>query len=159
MKKKIYKLEYTTVYYKDSFDNEDVEERYIIGFFSNELLLIEAMNICKFEGMNKDCLQITEYELDCWYDKKYVYVLFYEYSRISNGIQWDYYYSFPPQPNKIKCILQKKSLLNDFNYKNSADKIYYDSKDGFRIKRVLLNFVETENRMVNLNDWTERQSI
>ena len=141
MKKDIFLLEYVLFYGYDTIDDEKIEDRYVIGFFTSKEKLEEAKKNCLMSGLNKKCFVVTDYIITMNYNQEYVYVLYYEYSKLIDDKYEDYYYYFEPQSNVKKCIELKNKLKNDKFYQHNNEKIYYDSTDGFLIKKIKLDFI------------------
>ena len=57
----------------------------------------------------------------------------------------DYYEYFEPQSSYKKCIKQKENLLNMNKYNKNNTFIFEDSKDGFRIDKIKIDFISHIN--------------
>ena len=137
---KIYLLEQRKFYYIDVNDNENVEDNFIIGYFTADKI-IKAKNYCIDKGISEKELFVEEYDFQFKKNRKYVYILMYEYSRVcSNDRFEDYYYKFQPMHSRKECLVLKKQLLNEEKYQKTLNKIY-DSKDGFFIDKIEINFM------------------
>lgn len=141
MKCLIYLLELIDYDHYDETDNEDVEERYIIGYFSNKESLEQAIALCQKRKTPHEEIRISEIAMECGNNQKYVYVLFYEYSIMDNGDWADYYEYFAPQSSYSKCVAQKKQLKQISKYQDNKSRIYDDSIDGFRIEKIKMNYI------------------
>lgn len=145
MKKPLYLLELVDYDYYDEIDQEDVEDRYIIGYFFDKTHLNEAISLCeKRKGINEK-IEITKFDFECGNNQKYVYVLFFEYSTLTDNEYSDFYYYFEPQCSYKKCLKQKENLLKINKYNKKQDRIFEDSKDGFRIDKIKINFISHIN--------------
>ena len=145
MKKTLYLLELIDYDHYDEIEKEDVEERYIIGYFLNPKHLNQAISLCKERKEINEKINITEFNFECSYNQKFVYVLFFEYSILKNNEYFDFYEYFEPQSSLKKCIKQKEKLLKMKKYKNSYDRIFDDSKDGFRVEKIKIDFISHIN--------------
>ena len=139
--KNVYLVE--VVYYDafDSLENENVEDRYIIGYFSVAAKAEQAIKECVKHGIPKNTLCVKEFEFPSAPNQKYVYVLNYEYSRLTDNGYEDYYYYFAPQSNKAKCLEQKKQLLLCPKYQPTAETIFTTTKDGFFVDKIKIDFL------------------
>ena len=139
---KIYMVEFNKFYYFDNVDQEAVEDRETIGYFTSVELANNAIEIC----MNKlrykrDEFNIIEYDIKCGRNQKYLYVLNYEYSiKNEKGEYEDFYYNFEPCSNKDKCIEMKNDLILNNKIKIKKNAIYDVSIDGFYIDKIKINF-------------------
>ncbi len=139
----IYLVEFLRYYYKDNIDNEDVEDRYTIGYFSSSKLAYKAVKECleNDEKLNEKDFIITELNFKYTKNQKYLYVLNYEYSIINDkNLYEDFYYKYPPCKNKKECKEQKKNIINSKNFSKKENALYDISKDGFYIDKILINF-------------------
>lgn len=134
---KIFLLETRIFYYFDENDGENVEDIYLVGYFSTQEKVAMAIEKCVNAGVKKEELVCTEIDFSMSKNQKYVYVLWYEYSIIDeNGDYTDYYYKFPPLTNIKKCIRLKEKLLKENFYKPIKTKIFDDYTDrGFSINK------------------------
>ena len=128
MYKKIYRLDYVQFFYHDEIDNEDVEIRKIIGFFSSKDKANAARKICNENGkISKNCFQVKEFNICLNYNQKYVYYIFLDYTIIDpkDGQYVDYLQIFPPRSSILKCQLEKETILKTEKYKFiNRDEIY-----------------------------------
>ena len=145
MKKILTLLELIDYDYYDVIDKENVEERYIVGYFFNSKCFNEAISLCETRKEINEKIKITEFNFECNYNQKYVYVLFYEYSILNNNEYTDYYEYFEPQSSYKKCLNQKNKLLKNNKYKKSFNRIFDGSKDGFRIEKIKIDFISHIN--------------
>lgn len=138
---KIYMVEFNRFYYFDCSDQETVEDRYTIGYFTSIELANNAIERCiKETGYIQDEFNIIEYDIKCGRNQKYLYVLNYEFSiKNETGDYEDFYYKFEPSSNKNKCIDMKRELIDNNKIKNNA--IYDVSIDGFYIDKIKINFI------------------
>ena len=134
-------LKHKIFYYKDPIDNENVEDIYIIGYFTMEKIN-DAVKYCIEKGIPRNELVIEKYKLNLRPNRKYIYVLSYEYStKLKNGEYQDYYYIFEPMLSRKACVDLKLKLLKEKNYSNRKEKIYDISKDGFYISKEEINAI------------------
>lgn len=145
MKKKLFLLELIDYDHYDEIDKEDVEERYIIGYFSSLKHLEQAISLCKKRKNANEKMEITEFNFECGNNQKFVYVLFFEYFVLKENEYADFYEYFAPQSSYKKCIVQKKNLLQMEKYKDTCNRIFEDSKDGFRIEKIKIDFISHIN--------------
>lgn len=139
----IYLVEFLRYYYKDDTDNEDVEDRYTIGYFNSSKLAYKAIKECLEydEKLNEKDFLITELNFKYTKKQKYLYVLNYEYSIINDeNLYEDFYYKYPPCKNKKECKEQKKIITNSKSFFKKENAIHDISKDGFYIDKILINF-------------------
>ena len=140
---KIYMVEFHRFYYFDKLDQEAVEDRYTVGYFSTNELAENAIHKCICEsGYSKKDFQIIEYDLNISKNQKYLYILNYEFSVLNgDGEYEDFYYKYSPCTNVKKCIELKQFLIQNkmINIKKNA--IYDVSKDGFYIDKIKIDFV------------------
>lgn len=141
MEKKIFLLEYIDYDHYDEIDQENVEERYIIGYFSSEYYLNVAKKHCQEKGIKKDLLVVTDYYVNLRSNQKNIFLLNYEYSILRNNEYEDYYYYFEPCGTMRECMVLKERLLEESKYQADRNKIYNDSIDGFFIKKIKINFL------------------
>ena len=80
MKSKLYLLELINYDHYDALEDEHVEDRWIIGYFSDLTILESAIALCEERKETEEKICITEIPFDCSPNQKFVYVLFYEYS-------------------------------------------------------------------------------
>ncbi|MBE5731011.1 MAG: hypothetical protein E7350_03590 [Clostridiales bacterium] len=145
MKRLIYLLELVDYDYFDEVENVDVEERWIIGYFSSEESLNDAISLCNQRKNKNEKITITQKLVECGNNQKYVYVLFYEYSIITDGEYVDYYEYFDPQSTYKKCIALKNELIKDVKYQNDGHRIYDGTTDGFRVYKIKIDFISHIN--------------
>lgn len=145
MKKLIYLLELVDYDHFDESDNVDVEERWIIGYFSSEESLNDAILLCNQRKNENEEITISQKLVECGSNQKYVYVLFYEYSIITDGEYVDYYEYFDPQSSYKKCIALKNELIKDVKYQNDGNRIYDGTVDGFRVDKIKIDFISHIN--------------
>lgn len=145
MKKKIFLLELIDYDYYDEIDKENVEERYIIGYFSNLKCLGQAILLCQKRKNTNETIKTTEFNIECGHNQKFVYVLFYEYCILRENEYADFYEYFDPQSSYEKCIAQKNNLLKMKKYKETCNRVFEDSKDGFRIEKIKIDFISHIN--------------
>ena len=60
----VYRLEKYKFYYHDLEDNEDVEERCVLGFFNSQFELKKATLRCENNGVNKTELTVNEFNMN-----------------------------------------------------------------------------------------------
>lgn len=140
---KIYMVEFNRFYYFDCSDQEAVEDRYTIGYFTSIELANNAIERCiKETGYMRDEFNVIEYDVKCGRNQKYLYVLNYEFSiKNKKGDYEDFYYKFEPCSNKNKCIDMKLELIHNNKIKIKNNAIYDVSIDGFYIDKIKINFI------------------
>ena len=114
----------------------------IFNSYFGESIMKRAIEMCNKKKEPDEEVKITKYSFSCSSNQKYVYVLFYEYSTLIDGEYTDYYYYFEPCSNVSKCLKQKTELQKNEKYMHNENKIYDNSKDGFRIAKVWINFID-----------------
>ncbi len=139
--KKIYYVEFVRYFYYDENDQEDVETRYTVGYFTSLDLANKAIEECiKESKLDRSEFKIQEFNIECGNNQKYLYVLWYEFSLLDEeGDYLDYYYNFEPCSTKKKCLDLKKELIRTKKVKILENAIYYDSKDGFCVSKEKIN--------------------
>lgn len=145
MKMKLKLIELVSFEGIDEFDNERIEDRYIIGYFSNDLIKNEALDLCKKEKNKDEEIIVTDYEISCSPNQQYVYVLFYEYSILHDKQYQDFYEYYEPLSNYKKCNDMKKRLCKKTKYKKDSNKIYDGTIDGFHIEKIKINYISHIN--------------
>ena len=140
--REIYRLEYVKKYYYDFEDNENVEERLILGHFSSKEKLDEAKQKCINNGFEESSLIISSFFDKFSKNQKYVYVLSHQYSVLDNDRYIDYEYIFPPLSNRQKCLSLKSCLIEDPKYAFSKKRCYdIQPPDGFYISKQIIDFL------------------
>lgn len=139
----IYRLEEVYYYNFDPSDEEDVEERLLIGYFSSIEKMNIAINICISNGIKLKNIRISTFFDNFTQNQKYVYVLSHVYSIIGqNGNYLDYEYIFPPFSNRKKCIQLKSKLSQKKQYAFSDNRCYnIQPPDGFYISNDEIDFI------------------
>lgn len=141
MKKKIYLLELVEFYYYDTKDDENVEDRWIIGYFLTLSKLVEAISKCFDLKKETERIVVTSFDIKLNYNQKFVYVLSYEYSYLLNNNYIDYSYVFDPQTNINKCKIMMNELKKQKKYAHNKRKLYDEcSKQGFYFTKYRLDF-------------------
>ncbi len=136
----IYRLEYVNYHYYDAIENEDVEEKFILGYFTPRYKLEEAKKRCIENGLKEEKLQVT-----CFFDEfsivqKRIYVLSHMYYLYDGERYTDYEYIFPPMSNRKKCILLRERLKKYHKYAYSKNRFYdLQPPDGFCITAEEIN--------------------
>ncbi len=141
MKRDLYYVELVKFYYHDESDDEDVEDRNGIGYFTDEKIQNDAIKLCKALKEEGEEIVITKSTLDMNYNQKYIYVLMYEYSTKENEEYTDYYYRFEPMSNPKKCLEYKQKICNEPRYRDDGNRIFDDTPDGFYVKKVEINLI------------------
>lgn len=141
--RRFYFVEFVRYFYYDEIDQEDVETRYTVGYFTSMVLANKAIEKCmKERGLPRSEFKIYTLDIECGNNQKYLYVLYYEFSLLDKeGNYLDYYYNFEPCSTKMKCIALKEKLITTKKVKILDDAIYYDSRDGFSINKHEINHV------------------
>lgn len=137
----IYRLEKVKFYRFDRKDQEAVEDRYLIGYFSSPEELEKAVAICEENGIPAKNLEAMRFDFTYIGKGKTVYELSYGYSILNRKKQYvDYYYSFAPQNSVSACKKLKKEILKIDKFKPSPEKIFDDDMpDGFWIEKLSIN--------------------
>ena len=135
--KSVYRLERVKYYFFDKVENENVEERFILGHFSSLKKLYEAISICLKNGFCEQELVISTFFDKFTHNQKYVYVLSHQYSIVDEkGMYIDYEYIFNPFSNKGKCVSLMNTLKENSKYSESSSKFYdKQSMKGFYISK------------------------
>ena len=132
----LYQLEKVEYFGYDPEDDENIEERIVLGHFSSLEKLTEAIEICLQNGINQKNIFISSFFDSFAPNQKYVYVLSHQYSLIDGEQYIDYEYIFPPLSNKKKCLALKEKLKNDPKYAFHEERCYdLDPPDGFCISK------------------------
>ena len=141
--KSIYRLEEVHYHCFDMLDEEDVEERLLIGYFSSIEKMNTAINICIENGINPKNIRISTFFDNFTKNQKYVYVLSHVYSIIQqDGNYLDYEYIFPPYSNRKKCLKLKSMLIQKERYAFSNNRCYdIQPPDGFYISNDEIDFI------------------
>lgn len=140
MHRKIYLLELVEFYYCDKNDGEDVEDRWIIGYFTQFSKLEEYLKNCFLCKKNSEKVVVTPFEVDINYNQKYIYILSYEYTYLIDGHYVDYSYVFEPQRNYTDCMELMNRIKMEDKYSHNDEKIYDEnSKLGFFVEKYELN--------------------
>lgn len=141
--KSIYRLEEVHYHYFDMLDEEDVEERLLIGYFSSIEKMNTAINICIENGIDPKNIRISTFFDNFTKNQKYVYVLSHVYSIIQqDGNYLDYEYIFPPYSNRKKCLNLKSMLIQKKRYAFSDNRCYdIQPPDGFYISNDEIDFI------------------
>lgn len=137
----IYRLEKYKFHFHDTEDNEDVEERRVLGYFNSKAELVHAIEISKQNDILESEILVKEFLLDLSIRQKYIYELSYSYSILTPDNEYvDYDYTFDPQKDRKKCRQLKETLAFQEKYKFNDKKIF-DPKtcDGFWIEKYKLN--------------------
>lgn len=138
----IYLVEERNFYYYDEKDQENVEENYIIGYFSTLEKAQKAISLCVEQGILRDKLFVEEIPLKYSRLQRNVYVLCYDYAILDDNNEYqDYFYKFPPCTNRAQCMRQKAELLKQDKFSVKPYKIFYNSSDGFYVDKIAINFV------------------
>ena len=135
-------VEFNRFYTFDYDDEEAVEDKYTIGYYTSIELANNAIRECISEtGYKYEEFNIIEYNILCGTNQKFLYVLNYEFSIINElGEYVDYYYKFEPCSNISKCLDMKNELIKSDKIKRKNNAIYDVSYDGFYIDKIKINF-------------------
>lgn len=142
MDKYIYRLDKVNFYYYDYKDDENVEDRYVLGYFSSVEEIEKASRICEENGIVSGELEATRFDFCYKENQKFVYELSYGYSILNKKKQYvDYSYVFAPQNSSSDCKKLKKELLKIEKYMPNKNKIFDDEEapDGFWIVKLTIN--------------------
>lgn len=136
----IYRLEHVKFYYHDHNDDEDVEERLVLGHFSSHDALQKAINDSVNYGLPQNELKVTQYFDTFANNQKYVYVLSHQYYLLNGENYTDYEYIFQPFSNRKKCIELKERLKQNPKFATIENR-HYDiaPPDGFCISKDKIN--------------------
>ena len=141
MSNTVYCLEKYHFFYYDKEDDENVESRYLLGYFNCQSSLENALKVCKLNGIQDDELKIEQFNLSLSKKQKYLYILTYSYStRNEKGEYTDYEYIFEPKTNRKKCLELKEELCKQSKYSHTKKKIYdSETANGYYISRYEIN--------------------
>lgn len=138
----IYRLEEVKYTFYDEFEDENIEERRLLGHFTTVEKLAEAINICISSGIDRNNIFITSFYDQFSSNQKYVYILSHQYSLIENDKYVDYEYIFAPLSNRKKCLLLKTRLQKEKKYAFDEKRFYnLQPPDGFYISKQKINFL------------------
>lgn len=139
--KRIFRLEKIKFYYYDKAEKENVEDLYVLGYFSSREELDKAMLICKQYGIDGGELSVQEFLVELAENQKFIYELSYEYSVLNADGQYvDYSYVFPPQRSRGRCLRLKTELQKQKKYRPESRKIVdITTDDGFWTEKCCLN--------------------
>ena len=139
--REIYFLQHKIFNGIDAKDGESIEENKIIGYFSSEEKLNQAIKLCKESGIEQAQLCVENFKVKLKPLQKSVYVLSHEYSVVEiDGSFTDFEYIFPPKANKSECKKLMRKLESDNKYSYHKDRIYdVQPPKGFLITRFKLN--------------------
>lgn len=141
IKKKVYLLQQRKYFGYDASDNEDIEERMIIGYFTSLDSMLIAKELCSQHGIEKKYVDIKCFDMLLNNNQKYIYILSHAYSKYQDdGTLTDYEYIFEPKLNKNECLQLKNTLIRKDKFKYSIDRDYsINPPDGFIIGKYELN--------------------
>lgn len=137
----IYLVQQKKIYGRDETDNEAIEERMIIGYFSSLELVAKVKKLCLENGVPEEQIYTEEYKIKLNCNQNCLYVLSHTYSLINkDGSYTDYEYIFEPKSSKNKCERLKKKLCLEDKYKFSSNRNYdVQPPDGFLISEYELD--------------------
>ncbi len=137
----IYCLQKYRFFYYDEADDENVEIRYLLGYFNSPEKVKDAIEVCKANGISDDELRVETFELSLSKRQRYLYILTYAYSILNAKEEYtDYDYVFEPKTNRKQCLELKGQLEKQPKYRHTNEKIYDpDTMNGFYIARYELN--------------------
>lgn len=135
---KIYLVEY---YDRKSVSTSEVvvEDAEPVGYFSGKKQAEDAIKQCVSAHIPRKQLRMVEYPLRLSNAQTNVYVLMYEYYCEEEGGKAEYYYTFPPCKSEFDCEQLRLSLSDTLAYCKTPEKHFYESVDGFRVERFVLN--------------------
>ena len=142
---KMYILELTEYFGFDECDNEEIEDKKIIGYFLDENIFRYAVRLCKEKKKENEIIVIHECFFNHRKNQRNVYVLNYDYSILSDEGYTDYYEWFEPKSSYKECLKQKESLITLEKYKKDNNKIFFNTEDGFWIDKIEINFISYIN--------------
>ncbi len=151
---RIYLLEYREYYYHDESDDEDVEYRSAVGYFSDMEKVNSAIKMCVNHGLDSTKLFVKEYSFIANKNQKYVYILGYEFSILHDKSDdyVDYFYIFEPLKNEKDCWKLRDHLVMDKKYMKSSNKIFdSDSEEGFSVCKMKINLFMDCKKMAKTN--------
>ena len=153
MRCSIFRLEKYKFYYFDESDQEPVEDKVPLGYYSNIQRLNEIIRLCNDNGIEKNDLRITKFSVRLRKNQKYIYELNYSYFIfLDNKKEYyvEYDYIFEPKGSYRECMKLKNELLKEVKYQYTSEKNYYqDSDKGFTVEKYELN--ELYNDLVVFN--------
>ncbi len=137
----IYCLQKYRFFYYDEEDDENVETRYLLGYFNSSEKVKDAIEVCKANGISDDELRVETFELSLSKRQKYLYILTYAYSILNAREEYtDYDYVFEPKTNRKQCLELKEQLEKQLKYRHTSEKIYdSETVNGFYIACYELN--------------------
>lgn len=142
MRRKLVVVELVYFDHYDKHDKVNVEERYIIGYFFSAKELERAIKLCEEQKKPGGEIKLTVYNFKCTPEQSYVYVLSYQYTIVNENGEREYVYeNFGPQCFYYKCIIQKEKLLKRRKYRDTRNRIFEDTKDGFKIRQRIVDFI------------------
>lgn len=140
--KPIYRLDRVKYKYFDKTDMEDVEERYVLGYFSSLNNIKNAIKTYIENGYKESELSISTFFDSFTYNQKHVYVLSHGYSIYENNKYTDYSYVFQPFSNKNKCFEMMNNLKKETLYEFNPNRIYDDeTMEGFYIATFKIDYL------------------
>lgn len=139
----IYRLEEVKWYRYDKTDEENVEDRRILGHFSSIEKLLGAVKAYISDGIKEKNITISTFHDNFRSNQKYVYVLYHQYAiKNEKGQYIDYDYIFRPFSNREKCIELKNKLKNDKKYAFDNSRLYdIQPPDGFYISKEKIDYL------------------
>lgn len=139
---KIYLLLQHKLYYIDYIDDERVEDDEILGCFTEDKLE-EAKRYYIDGGYKANELVFQTYDFTIRKNRKYVYILRYDYIKILPNGEWGagYFYRFAPMYSYRECMAYKKELLKQEKYRVMPEKLFCYSDDGFFVRKLEINVV------------------
>ena len=144
--KEVFLLEHYKRYGMDDNSGIVIEDSIIVGYFTTQQQLNQAVLRCKDCAIPKEELRVYTYPLDYGTNQKNVYVLMYEYTLLEQDGLFDYNYLFAPRTSAIECRQYKEALLQEDEYKPFIGKEYRGTADGFSIRKIPLDHVFAVSR-------------
>lgn len=132
----IYRLSEYRFYGIDPSDGERVEERRILGYFSDRSKLAEALLACRRCGIGEEETAVEEFSVPLRRGRRFLYELSYEFSLRRGENVEDFYDIFGPQKSRWQCLRLKRRLQRSHpRFRPAEGKEYTQSYDGFWIER------------------------
>ena len=136
MLKYFYELEYVLFSRFDETDQENVEDRHFVGYFSSTKKVNEAIKSCLgYDDIIEKNFQIKKYKINIEKPISKLYSLYHEYAIITEDNDYiDYSYSFPPKATKKEIEELYNLMKKKRKYKKQEGRDYtIYPPDGFLI--------------------------
>ena len=127
--KRIFRLEKIKFYYYDKAEKENVEDLYVLGYFSSREELDKAMLICKQYGIDGGELSVQEFLVELAENQKFIYELSYEYSVLNADGQYvDYSYVSAKKPGTLPAPENGIAKTKKVSPGEQENRRYYDGR-------------------------------